>query len=109
MVSLVVATYYSTYFNAISLLTWRKLTGTAPAQGPWTIGKTPSLVVNILTLIYIVIVFIFSFFPLSIVGLNLTTMNWAVVLYFGVLFIGIAVYFIRGNKFVQPKPIYRKD
>lgn len=108
MVSLVVSTYYSTYFNAIGLLTWRKLKGTAPAPGPWTIGKTPSLVVNVLTLVYITIVFIFSFFPLAI-PVDLTTMNWAVVLYFGFLLIGVAAYFIKGNKFVEPKPIYRKD
>ena len=108
VVSLVVSSYYSTYFNAISLLTWRKLTGTAPAPGPWTIGKTPSLVVNILTLVYIVIVFIFSFFPLFI-PVDLTTMNWAVVLYFGMVFIGVAFYFIRGSNFNEPKPIYRKD
>lgn len=108
MVSLVVSTYYSTYFNAISLLAWRKISGTAPAPGPWTIGKTPSLVVNILTLCYIVIIFIFSFFPLAI-PVDVKSMNWAVVLYFGVVFIGIAVYFIRGNKFVEPKPIYRKN
>ncbi|KAK3045541.1 hypothetical protein LTR09_012884 [Extremus antarcticus] len=108
VISLVVASFYSSYFNAIALLTWRKLTGTAPAPGPWTIGTTPSLVVNILTLIYVVIVFIFSFFPL-VIPVNLTSMNWAVVLYFGVVFIGIMFYLVRGDNFVEPKPIYRKD
>ena len=108
VISLVVASYYSTYFIAFALLVWRKLTGTAPAPGPWTIGKMPSLIINILTLVYIGIVFIFSFFPLAL-PIDLTTMNWAVVLYFGVVFIGIAVYLLRGDKFVEPKPIYRKD
>lgn len=108
IISLVVSSYYSSYFNAIALLTWRKLNGTAPTPGPWTIGKTPSLIVNILTLVYIVIVFIFSFFPLAI-PVDLTTMNWAVVLYFGVLVIGVVLYMIRGKRFVEPKPIYRDD
>ncbi|RMY88786.1 hypothetical protein D0862_10363 [Hortaea werneckii] len=92
VISLVVAAYYSSYFNAIVLLTWRKLNGTAPEPGPWTIGKTPSLIINIMTLIYIVIVFIFSFFPLTVTDLTPSSFNWAVVLYFGVVGIGIALY-----------------
>ncbi|KAK3682021.1 hypothetical protein LTR37_020647 [Vermiconidia calcicola] len=108
VISLVVATYYTSYFNAIGLLTWRKLNGTAPAPGPWTIGKLPSLIVNIAALVYIVIVFIFSFFPL-IIPVDLTTMNWAVVLYSGVIVLGILLYLVRGKHFVEPKPIYRKD
>lgn len=108
MVSLVVSTYYSTYFNSIGLLAWRKITGNAPAQGPWSIGKRASLAVNLMALVYIVIVFIFSFFPLAI-PVDVVSMNWAVVLYFGVLFLGVAVYLVRGNKFVEPKPIYRKN
>lgn len=109
VISLVVAAYYSTYFNAISLLTWRKLNGTAPEPGPWTIGKMPSLIVNILTLIYIVIVFIFSFFPLVIEDLSLSSFNWAIVLYFGMVIIGIVLYLFRGKDYQEPKPLYRKE
>ncbi|KAI6907250.1 hypothetical protein KC318_g10404 [Hortaea werneckii] len=109
VISLVVAAYYSSYFNAIVLLTWRKLNGTAPEPGPWTIGKTPSLIVNIMTLIYIVIVFIFSFFPLTVTDLTPSSFNWAVVLYFGVVGIGIALYLIRGKSYCEPKPFYRKQ
>ncbi|RMZ24784.1 hypothetical protein D0859_11171 [Hortaea werneckii] len=108
VISLVVAAYYSSYFNAIVLLTWRKLNGTAPEPGPWTIGKTPSLIVNIVTLIYIVIVFIFSFFPLTVTDLTPSSFKWAVVLYFGVVGIGIALYLVRGKSYCEPKPFYRK-
>lgn len=109
VISLVVSAYYSSYFNAIVLLTWRKLTGTAPEPGPWTIGKMPSLIVNILTLVYIVIVFIFSFFPLVITDLSLSSFNWAVLLYFGVLIIGIVLYLFRSKDYREPKPVYRKE
>ena len=34
VISLVVASFYSSYFNVIAPLTWRKLTGTAPPLGP---------------------------------------------------------------------------
>jgi len=108
VISLVVATYYTSYFNAISLLVWRKLTDSAPEPGPWTIGKTPSLLVNIATLVYIVIIFVFSFFPLA-VPVTPSTMNWAVVLYIGVVLIGGALYLLRGKDFREPKPIYRKE
>ncbi|KAI7268495.1 hypothetical protein KC343_g4589 [Hortaea werneckii] len=96
------------YFNAIVLLTWRKLNGTAPEPGPWTIGKTPSLIVNIMTLIYIVIVFIFFFFPLTVTDLTPSSFNWAVVLYFGVVGIGMALYLVRGKSYCEPMPFYRK-
>ncbi|RMY29702.1 hypothetical protein D0865_15449 [Hortaea werneckii] len=109
VISLVVAAYYSSYFNAIALLTWRKFNSTAPEPGPWTIGKTPSLIVNIMTLVYIVIVFIFSFFPLTVTDLTPSSFNWAVVLYFGVVGIGIALYLIRGKSYCEPKPFYRKQ
>ena len=108
VVSLVIATYYSTYFNAIALLTWRKLNGTAPEPGPWTIGRIPSLVVNILALVYIVIVFVFSFFPL-IIPITVKSMKWAVVLYFGVIVGAAVLYLFRGKDFREPKPLYRKD
>ena len=106
VISLVVAAYYSSYFNAIALLTWRKLNGTAPPPGPWSMGRRTGLCVNILTLIYIVVVFIFSFFPLAI-PVTLTSMNWAVVLYFGVVAIGGVLYLIRGKHFREPKIRYR--
>ena len=107
VISLVVAAYYSSYFNAISLLTWRKLNGTAPEPGPWTIGKMPSLIVNVLTLVYIDIVFVFSFFQLDITDLTLSSFNWAVVLYFGVVLLGLALYLFRGKDYREPKPLYR--
>lgn len=108
VISLVVATYYSTYFIAFGLLTWRKLTGYPPRPGPWSIGRIPSLVVNFATLVYIVIAFIFSFFPLSL-PVTLTIMNWAVALYFGVLIIGSILYMLRHERIREPKPIYRKE
>lgn len=109
VISLVVAAFYSSYFNAFVLLTWRKLNGTAPEPGPWTIGKTPSLIVNILALIYIVIVFIFSFFPLVVTDLSLSSFNWAVVLYFGMFIIGVVLYLFRGKDYNEPRPLYRKE
>ena len=109
VISLVVAAYYSTYFIAISLLTWRKLTGTAPEPGPWTIGKMPSLIVNIITLVYIVIVFIFSFFPLVITDLTAASFNWAVLLYFGMVIVGLVLYVFRKKDYREPKPLYRKE
>lgn len=108
VISLVVATYYTSYFNAILLLTWRKFCNNAPEPGPWTIGKMPSLIVNIATLVYIVVIFIFSFFPL-VVPITPSTMNWAVVLYVGVVLIGAVLYIFRGKDFNEPKPIYRKE
>lgn len=68
-----------------------------------------SLIVNILTLVYIVIVFVFSFFPLAIEDLTLSSFNWAVVLYFGMVIIGIVLYLFRGKDYREPKPLYRKD
>ncbi|KAK5119365.1 hypothetical protein LTR85_007721 [Meristemomyces frigidus] len=107
VISLVVSAYYSSYFNAIILLVWRKLSGTAPEPGPWHLGKTTRLVVNIVALVYIVIVFIFSFFPIAI-PVTLTSMNWAVVLYFGVVLIGVVLYLIRGKHFREPRMMYER-
>lgn len=108
VISLVVAAYSSSYFNAISLLAWRKLNGTAPEPGPWTIGKMPSLIVNIMALVFIFIVFVFSFFPLVITDLTLSSFTWAVALYFGVVLLGLVLYLFRGKQNREPKPLYRK-
>jgi len=102
VVSLVIAAYYTSYFNAIGLLVVRKLAGTAPKPGPWHMGKAVGLIVNICALIYIAVVFIFSFFPIA-VPVTLTSMNWSVVLYIGVTLLGAVLYLFRGRHFREPK------
>ena len=103
---MVVAAYYSSYFNAIALLLWRKLSGTAPEPGPWRFGRITGIVINSAALVFIVIIFIFSFFPIIAVPITLASMNWAIVLYVGAVLIGVVLYLVRGKHFREPRISY---
>lgn len=93
VVSLTVASFFGSYFVAIALLVWKRLTSQRIDFGPWQLGRV-GLAVNGFSLCWLVITFMFSFFPIA-VPATAQTMNWSCVLYGFVMLLGLCWYAVR--------------
>lgn len=114
VVSLTVAALYISYFLAIALLLYRRVTGgiqyasDSPSMiknttggrlvwGPWCFGKLGPFI-NIFALCYLLLVLVFSFFPAATPVEDLTYMNWSSVLIVGVMAFSLLYYFAYARR-----------
>jgi hypothetical protein len=98
MVSLVIASFYSSFLLAAGVMLHRRLTA-GPGEliwGPFKLGSagTP---ITILSMIYSVIGIFFSFFPPT-AEVTPESMNWSVVVFFGVMIFSLGFWAIHGRK-----------
>lgn len=97
MVSLVIASFYSSFLLSAAVMLHRRLTA-GPDElvyGPFKLGRA-GVPVTILSMIYSVIGIFFSFFPPT-STVTPKTMNWSVVVFFGVMFFSIAFWAVHGR------------
>ena len=67
------------------------------------------MVINILSLIFLIPVFIFAFFPLA-TPVDKTTMNWSIAMYGGVIIFATVYYFIFGRfSYVPPVALVKRE
>lgn len=97
VVSLTVASFFGSYFLAIVMLVWKRLTAQSIDLGPWSLGRF-GLSINLFALGWLIITFIFSFFPI-VVPVVPETMNWSCVLYGFIMLFGLTWYAVRQRKF----------
>lgn len=96
IVSLVVASYLSSYLIPIVIMIIKRL-GNEPIHfGPWHLGRW-GLPINVFAAAYTLMTVIFSFFPPAL-PVTAETMNWSCVVYGGVVILGIIFYAVRGHK-----------
>ncbi|WEW55541.1 hypothetical protein PRK78_000972 [Emydomyces testavorans] len=110
VVSLTVAALYISYFLAIVLLLYRRLTGgiqrssdsstmlantagTRLVWGPWHFGQF-GIAINIFACCYLLLILVFSFFPAVVPVAELKSMNWSSVVTVGVLGFSVLYYFL---------------
>lgn len=96
IVSLVVASYLSSYVIPIILLIRKRIRNERINFGPWNLGRW-GLSVNIFAAAYTLLTVIFTFFPPT-VPVTAITMNWSCVVYGGVVILGFLYYVLRGHK-----------
>ncbi len=84
------------YMPPILFLAIRRIRGTAPPPGPFSLGRS-GLLVNVLALAYLVFVVIWMPFPQSL-PVNGSTMNYAGPIFGAVILGAIADWFISGHK-----------
>jgi len=67
------------------------------------------MVINILSLMFLLPVFVFAFFPLA-TPVYPTTMNWSIVMYSGVIIFATVYYFIFGRfNYVPPVALVKRE
>lgn len=96
IISLTVASYFSSYEIAIILLIMKKVRGQKLALGPWNLGRW-GLPINIFAACYTFVTVIFTFLPVG-VPVDETSMNYSCVMYGGVVILGLVYYFVRGHR-----------
>lgn len=99
IVSITIAGLFTSYLIPICLMIRKRLTGEVSSLrfGPWRMGNTVGLVVNVLSTIYLVISVVFSFFPPAI-PVTLVTFNWSCVVWGGIVLLGLVWYALYGRK-----------
>ncbi|KAI1909677.1 hypothetical protein LOZ58_005006 [Ophidiomyces ophidiicola] len=124
VVSLTVAALYISYFLAIALLLYRRLTGgiahssdsptmlsnttgTRLVWGPWRFGKF-GIFINIFALFYLALVLVFSFFPATSTVKAAKDMNYSSVLIVAVMSFSVVYYFTHARKTYEG-PIVETD
>jgi choline transport protein len=104
-----VAALISSYIISISCITIKKLRGEPLPPSKWSMGRY-GIVVNIISVFYLILIFIMSFFPLA-TPVDPETMNWSSLIYGAVVIIALFYYFVWGKDYykgpvVHVKPIY---
>lgn len=99
IVSITIAGLFTSYLIPICLMIRKRLIGEDASLrfGPWKMGRTTGLIVNVLSSIYLVISVVFSFFPPAI-PVTLETMNWSCVVWGGIVLLGLVWYALLGRK-----------
>lgn len=97
-VSLVIASFYSSFMLAAAVLLHKRLTTPASEMnyGPFSLGKA-GVPVIIAALIFSAIGIIFSFFPPT-SEVTAATMNWSVVVFVGALLFSMGFWATHGKK-----------
>lgn len=97
MVSLVIASFYSSFLLSAAVMLHRRLVAKPDelVWGPFKLGAA-GVPVTILSMIYSVIGIFFSFFPPT-VEVTPLTMNWSVVVFFGVMIFSIVFWVVHGR------------
>lgn len=85
----------TSYLTSIGCVTWRRLRGLPLLESKFSMGKA-GVVVNLLSLAFLVLIFVFAFFP-PVPNPPAATMNWAIVVYVGVLGIAAVYYLVRAR------------
>lgn len=85
----------SSYMISISCIVIKKWRGEPLPPSKWSMGKY-GIVVNILSVLYLVLVFILAFFPLG-TPATTATMNWSCLVYGGVVLVSLFYYAIWGR------------
>ncbi|KAK5111932.1 hypothetical protein LTR85_011679 [Meristemomyces frigidus] len=96
IVSLVTASYLSSYLIPIVLMILKRLRKEPIRFGPWHHGSL-GFPINIIAAIYTLITVVFSFFPPSL-PVTAESMNYSCVVYGGVIILGVVYYVLRGHK-----------
>ena len=96
IVSLVVAGLYTSYVVPITLILIKRVRGDPVRWGPWNMGRW-GILVNIISIIYIILAVFFSFFPPTAV-VTPATMNWSILVYGVVVLFSVGFWFGHGHK-----------
>jgi len=115
--SLSIAGFYSTYFASVSLLLWRRCTGSIRDRaesddqsttaidirsgelvwGPWRVKGWLGVAINSFACVYLVVIMFFSFWP-PVTPVTPATMNFSVAIVGIILIFSISYYFAWGKK-----------
>lgn len=93
--SLGVVALLSSYTISISCIVIKKWRGELLPPSKWSMGKY-GIVVNILSVLYLVLVFILAFFPLE-TPVTTETMNWSCLVYSSVVLFSLFYYAVWGR------------
>jgi choline transport protein len=104
-----VAALISSYTISISCITIKKWRKELLPPSRWSMGSY-GIVVNFVSVLYLILVLILSFFPL-VTPVDPETMNWSSLIYGTVVLFSLVYYFILGKHryrgpVVHVKPIY---
>jgi len=104
MVSLVIASFYSSFLLSAAVLLHKRLTTSNEEMqwGPFKLGSA-GVPVIILAIMYSVIGVFFSFFPPT-AKVTPETMNWSVVVYFSVIIFSFVCWAVHG-RFIYEGPL----
>jgi choline transport protein len=94
--SLSLCAIISSYLVSIGLVFWRRITNRPLLPAPFTLSKPIGLVLNAVSLAFLMIAFVFSFFP-GTNNPNAEQMNWAILIYGAVMVFALMHYFISAR------------
>ncbi|KAH7113914.1 putative choline transport protein [Dendryphion nanum] len=119
VISLLVSSFYISFILPITLLLWRRLTGSikmpvpgaesgfknTPGSrrlvwGPWRMPAIVGIVVNTIAVAFAAVILAFSCFP-PVAIVDKTTMNYSSVVSGGVMVFAIVYYFVKARKTYQ--------
>jgi len=92
-----------TYILCIGSLIWRRLFGAPLPPRRWSLGRF-GLIINCLSLAFLVQFVVIAFFPLF-RQVDAQTMNWGIAMFGGVAIISISYYVVHGRK-VYNGPVF---
>lgn len=98
----------TSYMVSLSCITWRRIKGLPLLETRFSLGRA-GLVVNIVSILFLLVLFVMSFFP-PIPNPPPSAMNWAVVVYGAVLIMATIYWFISArHNYVGPVEYVRKS
>jgi amino acid transporter len=98
--SITISSLMSSYILTIGCLMHKRWRGEPLPASRWSLGKY-GMVINILSMAFLLPMFVFAFFPVA-VPVSPTTMNWGIVMFGGVIIIAGVYYAVHGHKVYTP-------
>ena len=112
IVSITIAGLFTSYAIPIVLMIMKRVRHEEVRMGPFCMGPTLGLIVNIYAVCFLTISIIFSFFPPAL-PVTPSTMNWSCLMFGGMVIIGLVWYAIWGrhayNGPIVERPILMTD
>ena len=93
---------FPSYIIPIGCVLLKRIRGEPLPPRRWSLGRF-GMLINILSLLYLLPIFVFTFFPLAIPVVN-ETMNWTIVVY-GVMITIVIVFYLLYGRFNYGPPV----
>ncbi|KAI9756785.1 MAG: DNA replication protein psf2 [Chaenotheca gracillima] len=107
ILSLVISGFFCSYMLPITLLIIKRVKNDPMRMGPFNMGRSFGLAVNIFAMIYGAIAVFFSFWPSTLV-VDAASMNWSILVFGVSVLFSVVYYFVYGHRFYTP-PFVRRD
>jgi amino acid transporter len=108
IISLTITSLMSSYIISISCVLLKRIRGEPLPARRWSLGRY-GMLINILSLIFLIPIFIFAFFPLA-TPVTLQTTNWGILMYGGMIIIAIVYYILYGRStYVPPVTLVKRE